>query len=239
MQRKWIVAAAAGAICALIMSACATKEAAPTPTPTPTADDSTLIANPASVYCVEKGYVSQIHTGSDGSQYGVCVFPDGSECDEWAFFRGECGPGVIPTDTPVTTAGNSIPEIGLSFDLPPNWERRGNDWAWVPPSDSTGYVGVAWREVQAGQEPETILPENALMLGRTEGPQYPWGTAATYKLQVMVPGGQGQVQAVQTHVLVRVGQLLCDFYASGATEDELATMESTLQSLLATVAWAE
>jgi hypothetical protein len=23
----------------------------------------------------------------------MCVFPDGSECDEWAYFRGECKPG--------------------------------------------------------------------------------------------------------------------------------------------------
>jgi hypothetical protein len=22
----------------------------------------------------------------------VCTFPDGSQCDEWAYFRGECGP---------------------------------------------------------------------------------------------------------------------------------------------------
>jgi putative hemolysin len=28
-----------------------------------------------------------------GDQAGYCVFPDGSECDEWAFFRGECAPG--------------------------------------------------------------------------------------------------------------------------------------------------
>ncbi|MCB1192861.1 MAG: DUF333 domain-containing protein [Leptospiraceae bacterium] len=28
-----------------------------------------------------------------GGTYGFCVFPDGSECDEWQFFRGECKPG--------------------------------------------------------------------------------------------------------------------------------------------------
>ena len=22
---------------------------------------------------------------------GICRFPDGAECDEWALFRGECG----------------------------------------------------------------------------------------------------------------------------------------------------
>lgn len=52
----------------------------------------TGLPNPASVYCEEQGYRVEIRTDGEGNQYGVCVFPDGSECDEWAFFRGECGP---------------------------------------------------------------------------------------------------------------------------------------------------
>jgi putative hemolysin len=51
------------------------------------------LANPASVYCEEQGGRVEIRTASDGSQYGVCIFADGSECDEWAYYRGECGPG--------------------------------------------------------------------------------------------------------------------------------------------------
>jgi putative hemolysin len=54
---------------------------------------STEIANPASQYCVDQGGDLQIREHEDGGQYGVCVFDDGSECDEWAFFRGECQPG--------------------------------------------------------------------------------------------------------------------------------------------------
>jgi putative hemolysin len=50
------------------------------------------LPNPASVYCEEQGYRVEIRTDDEGNQYGACVFPDGSECDEWAFFRGECGP---------------------------------------------------------------------------------------------------------------------------------------------------
>jgi putative hemolysin len=50
------------------------------------------LPNPASAYCEEQGYRVEIRTDDQGNQYGVCVFPDGSECDEWAFFRGECGP---------------------------------------------------------------------------------------------------------------------------------------------------
>lgn len=49
--------------------------------------------NPASVFCEENGGTLEIRTAEDGSQAGICVFPDGSECDEWAFYRGECKPG--------------------------------------------------------------------------------------------------------------------------------------------------
>ena len=52
------------------------------------------IPNPASKFCEDQSYKSEIRTAADGSQAGYCIFPDGTECDEWAFFRGECGPGT-------------------------------------------------------------------------------------------------------------------------------------------------
>ncbi len=51
------------------------------------------LPNPASAYCEEQQGRLEVRSAADGSQSGVCVFPDGSECDEWAFYRGECGPG--------------------------------------------------------------------------------------------------------------------------------------------------
>jgi putative hemolysin len=50
------------------------------------------LPNSASVYCEEHGGRLEIRSAADGGQYGVCIFPDGSECEEWAFYRGECGP---------------------------------------------------------------------------------------------------------------------------------------------------
>lgn len=58
------------------------------------------MANPASVYCEDQGGTLEIRTGADGGEYGVCLFDDGSECEEWAYYRGECAPGeeqVAPT----------------------------------------------------------------------------------------------------------------------------------------------
>ncbi len=62
------------------------------PTATPPSGD-TGLANPASVYCEEQGGTLEIRTAADGGQVGICIFADGSECEEWAFFRGECAPG--------------------------------------------------------------------------------------------------------------------------------------------------
>jgi hypothetical protein len=56
------------------------------------------------VYCEEQGYALEMRSDENGT-YGVCIFPDGSECEEWAFFRGECEPGTgeeEPTEVPVT-----------------------------------------------------------------------------------------------------------------------------------------
>lgn len=61
-------------------------------------------ADPATVYCKENGNRIEIRKAADGSQYGACVFSDGSECEEWAYFRGECGdPGTQTTLSPTKT----------------------------------------------------------------------------------------------------------------------------------------
>lgn len=58
--------------------------------PTPEASINAGLANPASVNCVAKGGQLETRTDATGGQYGVCLFSDGSECEEWKFFRGEC-----------------------------------------------------------------------------------------------------------------------------------------------------
>jgi putative hemolysin len=50
------------------------------------------LPNPASQHCVDQGYELQIRE-EVGGQVGYCVFPDGSECEEWAFYREECAVG--------------------------------------------------------------------------------------------------------------------------------------------------
>jgi putative hemolysin len=71
--------------CALMLTSCGGQGPA---------GDGSEVANPASVFCEEQDGTVEIRTAEDGSQQGVCVFADGSECDEWAFYRSECQPGT-------------------------------------------------------------------------------------------------------------------------------------------------
>ena len=68
------------------------------------------LANPASVFCRKQGFRLELRTDATGSQTGICHFPDGSQCDEWAYYRGECGPagqadaGTTPAPSPTRVA---------------------------------------------------------------------------------------------------------------------------------------
>jgi putative hemolysin len=75
----------------------ATPLSSPAPTPSPTLS-SLALANPAAANCIQKGFRDEIRTDATGSQSGVCVFKDNSTCDDWAYLRGECGPGTPTPD---------------------------------------------------------------------------------------------------------------------------------------------
>lgn len=73
----------------LLILGCAIVQKAPTSTGNPVA-----VANPASVKCEQDGGLDKILYDANGNQYGLCMFGDGSVCDEWAYYRGECQKGA-------------------------------------------------------------------------------------------------------------------------------------------------
>ncbi len=96
MKRNLLVAGML-LIAVLVMAACG-GAAVPTvvpPTNTPTVQPTTApnIANPASVYCKQTGGKLELKQDAKGGTVGICIFPDKSECEEWAYYRGECKPG--------------------------------------------------------------------------------------------------------------------------------------------------
>ncbi|HWQ83950.1 MAG TPA: DUF333 domain-containing protein [Anaerolineales bacterium] len=82
----------------LVLAACSSAQTSPT--------EETNLPTPASVFCEENSGVLEIRQDTDGNQSGVCIFKDGSECEEWAFYRGECAPGEAKT-TPTAPAAES------------------------------------------------------------------------------------------------------------------------------------
>jgi putative hemolysin len=117
----------------LVAASCGSHQ--PTPTAVP------LLPNPASVHCEQNGGTLELRTADDGSVSGVCVFDDGSECDEWAFYRGTCRPGDSlaptpepapspePTHTPAPGAWATYrdSELGYQFDYPADAVLEPND----------------------------------------------------------------------------------------------------------------
>jgi putative hemolysin len=101
-----------------------------TPEPAATEIPQANMPNPASVYCEQNGNTLEIQTAADGSQTGVCVFPDGSSCDEWAYFRGECAPA--------TPASGGTEGDGSGGYMPPGTSEEIADWRGVIKSTEPG-----------------------------------------------------------------------------------------------------
>ena len=75
-------------------------------------EQSQEIANPASVHCEEQGGVLRMEENDDGTA-GYCVFRGVGECEEWAYFRGECD----PRDNPIaTTTEEDIETVATSTE---------------------------------------------------------------------------------------------------------------------------
>lgn len=66
----------------------------PVENPVENTEENVEIANPASVYCEENGGTLVLEEGA-----WLCMFPDGSYCEEWSYFRNECLPGDIMYNT--------------------------------------------------------------------------------------------------------------------------------------------
>jgi putative hemolysin len=64
----------------------------------PEAEDAVNIPNPASVFCEKNKGRLDFREDEQGGTQGFCLFADGSECEEWAYFRGECAPASQKTE---------------------------------------------------------------------------------------------------------------------------------------------
>lgn len=97
----WLVALLA--IGALTLAGC---DKTNTPVENPV-EEEVEIANPASVYCEENWGILNL-------EEGLCMFNDGSYCEEWSYQRWECQPGEI--------FYNTLDDENVDFVLP-EWAK--------------------------------------------------------------------------------------------------------------------
>ena len=129
----------------MALTACTAPPTQGTPESATTDMPQANMPNPASVYCEQTGNKLEIHTAPDGSQSGTCVFPDGSACDEWAYYRGECGHAAQTTPTPGLTVdatsdtiSDNIGGTNPGSSMPPGTTKEVIDWSGVIKSTEPG-----------------------------------------------------------------------------------------------------
>ena len=85
------------------------------------------IANPASTYCVEQEWEIEIREDAEWAQYGVCKFKDGTEVEEWEYFRAnhkdEASTGVVAESSTGAVAETTT---------------------WTVAENATGVVATTW-----------------------------------------------------------------------------------------------
>lgn len=80
----------------------------------------TGIANPASVNCIKAGGRLILQRRGDGGEYGLCLFEDNRQCEEWALFRGECPVGGLRITGYVTSAARYCAVTGGNYRITGN-----------------------------------------------------------------------------------------------------------------------
>ena len=107
---------ATGAIMGLLAIGCAGTPAGTSAQGQPPAQ----LANPASQNCVARGGTLRIERRPDGGQYGVCIFTDNYQCEEWAMLRGECPAGGLRVTGYITPAARYCAITGGRYTVVAN-----------------------------------------------------------------------------------------------------------------------
>lgn len=147
----------------------------------------TTLANPASQNCAAKGGKVVIEKNGKGAQYGVCLFPDNLQCEEWAMMRGECPTGGIKVTGYVNRAARYCAITGGSYTVTaesntprergtcafPNGKTCGS-WAY--------FNGSCTREARAAAPANTIKAMFACTGGKTIDATFVNGAKSSVRL---------------------------------------------------------
>ena len=140
-------------------AACSPNQANPIPEPN--------MPNPASVNCEQNGGKLELRQDALGGAAGMCIFPDGSECDEWAYYRNECEPGdsLVKTLPAVSPVGIESPPTITSAIASDGWNVYRNE--------ELGYSFhyPAYTAVTMNADPHKSLTISGLLVENENWPQ--------------------------------------------------------------------
>ena len=107
-------------IVAIVLGACSKPDSQTESESDKSEKQSSQLANPASENCVKKGGQLVIEKRGDGGEYGICLFPDNMQCEEWAMLRGNCPVGGIRVAGYVTPAARYCAITGGKYTITAN-----------------------------------------------------------------------------------------------------------------------
>jgi hypothetical protein len=150
-----------------------------------------------------------------------------------------------PTSDGMSFQVVEIPQVGLSFEMPADWQRIESEWAWAPGSESALRLGVNGVGLEPPMEPEAVLLPNHAQILDAVPIQLAWGEGRRFLLERYAPAAESDgaevkapIEAVEMHALSVIeldGESLgLDLYASAPTAEALAGMEPLFQHVLAT-----
>jgi putative hemolysin len=191
---------------ALLVCACTKSE--------PTTDQA-VMPNPASVYCEEQGGKVEMRTDSEGGQFGMCLFEDGSECEEWAYYRSECQPGK-QVDSSSTLAPTYINDIyGFTLNFSPEWAiEEHDDYLILRSPDYTVFIGYQWAEEEL-KPFRTGMPQGDFVDG---GTAMLLGQAIPKRILVW----EGKNKVVDYGGRIQAGDLIFVFYLDGVETEQVS-----------------
>ena len=114
MKSKTEFNIAALAIILVFLAGCRAPASIPPPT---TKAPEPGIANPASENCIKQGGTLSIVERGDGGQYGICMFEDNRQCEEWALLRGDCPVGGLKVTGYFTEAARYCAITGGTYAI--------------------------------------------------------------------------------------------------------------------------
>ena len=143
-------------------------------TPVENPDENAEIANPASVYCEENGGTLTLEEWA-----WLCMFEDGSYCEEWAYYNGECQPGdiiynavedTLPEDAKTSLTDEELEEIidthfpkGYTYSVYNTETEESNEGEYTYPEDLSHTLLIPIHATMASREVTSSWIEDGMI----------------------------------------------------------------------------